>query len=257
MSHYDKQNLYHQVRDLISKEDFEHCVQEEITAFNGLIDETTAALIVVDKLDPHFFSSTTVAELETGSDATLYAAVDYIGDIHTFDRGGVVNVVIGDPTGRCVLVLWDANVGWIDDDRMKPGSVIKIINGYVREGFYGLEVNIGKWGLIDLSPLKPSEFRANSTLTPLTQATRGVVDIAVTVRHICPTQIYLTEGGESFAAIMRGVDISGERDITLWNKMARDVQDYQPGDSLCFSRLYVKQGTLHGGDISAIVPLSP
>jgi len=254
MPDYAKQDLYQQVRNVISKEDFDQRIKEEIKHFGGLLDEMTAALVVVDKLDPHFFSNTTIAALEKGNDATLYAAVDYIGDIRTFDRGRVVNIVIGDATNRCVLVLWDANVGLAGDCQLKPGSVIKIINGYVKDGFYGLEVNVGRWGFVDLAPVAPPDIVLDRTLVPLLQATRGVVDVAVTVRNINPTQIYFTPRGESFVAVLQATDESGDRNITLWNQMARNIQRYQPDDKVHLSRLYVKQGCLHGGDISEIRP---
>jgi len=257
MADHGKQDLYQQVSNVISKEEFDMRIQEEILRFGGLVDETAAAMVVVDKLDPYFFSDTTVAALEKGTDATLYAAVDYIGDTRTFDRGRVVNIVIGDNADRCVLVLWDANVGLAGDDQLKPGSIIKIINGYVKYGFYGLEVNIGRWGFVDLAPIAPPDIILERTPMPLLQATRGVVDAAVTVCAINPTQIFFTSQGELFVAVLQATDDSGERDITLWNEMARKIQQYQPGDKIHLSRLYVKQGRLHGGDISEIRPFLP
>lgn len=254
MPAYDKEQLYRHVQDVMSRADFEERIQEEIEAYGSLIDEAVAALIVVDKIKPHFFSSTTIHALQPGTDATLYVAVDYVGAIRTFDRGRVVNIVVGDATGRCVLVLWDAQVSLAEHSRMMPGQVLKIINGYVKEGYYGLEINVGRWGLVDPAPPQPPPIKQVRRLLPLCHAHWGIVDVEATIRKIEPTRVYFTDKGESFVAVVRAADDSGERSITLWNHLARDIQDYVPGDRLRFQRLYVKDGELHAGDISTLRP---
>ncbi|MDD5779334.1 MAG: OB-fold nucleic acid binding domain-containing protein, partial [Candidatus Thermoplasmatota archaeon] len=251
---HDKEQLYRHLQDVMSREDFEERIRAEVEAYGGLIDPATAALVVVDKTKPHFFSSTTVGDLKPDTDATLYVAVDYVGDTRVFDRGRVVNIVVGDATGRCVLVLWDANVGLAENSRMVPGQVLKVINGYVKNGYYGLEVNVGRWGVVDPAPPHPPRIEPSTSTVPLLRAARGIVDVEATVREIAPTRVYLTDKGESFAAVVRAADSSGQRSITLWNHLARDIQGYAPGDRLRFRRLYVKDGELHAGDISSLSP---
>ncbi|MDD5777846.1 MAG: hypothetical protein PHU95_00130, partial [Candidatus Thermoplasmatota archaeon] len=64
MSVHDKEQLYRHLQDVMSREDFEEHIRAEVEAYGGLIDPATAALVVVDKTKPHFFSSTTVGDLK-------------------------------------------------------------------------------------------------------------------------------------------------------------------------------------------------
>ncbi len=64
--------------------------------------------------------------------------------------GKVVNLSIGDYTGFVKLVLWDNEVGLVEDDVVKLGDVVQIKNGMVKESMYGgLEVSVGKYGSVE------------------------------------------------------------------------------------------------------------
>ncbi|MEE8402306.1 MAG: OB-fold nucleic acid binding domain-containing protein, partial [Candidatus Hydrothermarchaeaceae archaeon] len=73
-------------------------------------------------------------------------------------KGKVVNLIIGDETGRARLVLWDEDVGLIEKAMIKEGDTIKVKKGYVKvrwtDGgrFDEPEVNVGKYGKIILNP---------------------------------------------------------------------------------------------------------
>lgn len=73
-------------------------------------------------------------------------------------KGKVVNLIIGDETGRARLVLWDEDAGLIEKAMIKEGDTIKVKKGYVKvrwtDGgrFDEPEVNVGKYGKIILNP---------------------------------------------------------------------------------------------------------
>ena len=254
MQKYEKAELYEAVKDLLSNEEFEKRVAEEIEEYGGLIDENAAAMVVVDKLRSDFFSIARISELEPSDEATLYARVEFLGKVRSFEGGRVADMVISDGTGSCMLVLWDSDTKLIEDGKIKKGQMIKIINGYVKNGYYGTEVNIGKWGLVETELKNPLDVGEKAKPVKLMDVKKGISNIEVKIKKIHPTRIFFTERGERFAASIIAEDESGERKIILWDEMARELQKFKEGDTVKIERVYVKNGELHAGDISAITP---
>ena len=58
-----------------------------------------------------------------------------------------MRIDISDDTGKCQLVLWNEEIDKLKDN-LEIGKKIKIINGYVRENKFGLQISLGKWGII-------------------------------------------------------------------------------------------------------------
>jgi len=251
---YTKNELYRAVKDALDREEYDRQIREEIDAYGGLIDEDAAALIVVDKNCRNLLPLTPISALAPGTDATLYARVEHVGDIREFSGGRVVNSIISDETGRCVLVLWDTDVDLVAADKIRKGQIIKVINGYIKEGYHGIEVNIGKWGLIEIDPADAPDIEPSGEPVSLGDIDQGVVDVRATIRDIGPTRVYFTAGGETFSARVTLADGTGERTLVVWNQLAKQLQQYEPGDTLTARRVYVKNGELHAGDISRLEP---
>lgn len=251
---YTKNELYRAVQDILDREEYDRHIREEINAYGGLIDEDAAALIVVDKHCRNLLPLTPISALAPGIDVTLYALVEHVGDIREFSGGRVVNSIISDETGRCVLVLWDTDVDLVAAEKISTGETIKVINGYVKEGYHGIEVNIGRWGLIEINPADAPDIELSEEPTPLHNIDQGIVDIRVTIRDISPTQVFFTSSGETFSARATLVDATGERTLVVWNELAKQLQQFKEGDMLVAKRVYVKNGELHAGDISSLQP---
>lgn len=99
-----------------------------------------------------------IAELEDGM-----SSVDVVGKVlrvyesREFDRedgtkGKVANIHIGDETGKARIVLWDDDVGLVENKQIKEGDTIKIKKGYVRIKYDEPDINVGKYGKIILNP---------------------------------------------------------------------------------------------------------
>ncbi len=252
MQRYGKEELYNAVKDMLGREEFEEKMSREIEEYGELIDEDTAAMIVVDKLKSDFFNATKISELEDSTEVTLYARVELLGKTRKFDKGQVVNVVISDGTGSCMLVLWDKDVGLVESRKIREGKVIKIINGYVKNGYYGMEINIGKWGLVETEPGNAPDIKKEIKPAKLREIKKGIANIEARIKKIHPTRIFFTENGERFAASILAEDESGERRIILWDEMARALQKFKEGDTIRIDRAYVKNGEMHAGEISSI-----
>ncbi|KAA0004449.1 MAG: hypothetical protein DRN33_00220 [Thermoplasmata archaeon] len=249
MQEKGKEELYDAVKDMLSREDFEEKLKKEIERYGGLIDEDAAAMIVVDKLRRDFFNTAKISELEEPQEVTLYGRVEHAGKVKKFDGGQVANVVISDETGMCMLVLWDNHAGLVEDGKISEGITVKVINGYVKEGYYGIEVNVGRWGLVKIDAGKVKGYERDTNLMDVKS---GIVNIKAEIKRIHPTKVFFTEKGERFAAYILAKDESGERIIVLWDEMAKAIQQFREGDTVRIKRAYAKKGEIHAGEISSI-----
>ena len=244
-----KEMIYEKVKDMLDRDAFEKLVEKEREAYEYLIDDITAAFLVVDKLGRNFFLAKKIEEIEAPMEATLYAKVEEIGEVKETKKGKVVNIIIADDTGSCILVLWDADVELVIQKKLWEGCTIKIINGYVKEGYYGLEVNVGKWSAIEINPnieVKTKKWKRLSDLK------KGIANIEGKILKINPTKIFFTENGERFLAKVIMEDESGEREIMLWDERVREIQGLL-GRKIKIMNAYVKNGIIHAGEISKIV----
>lgn len=148
-----REELYERVRDLLGREDFEARIRGEMEAWGGLLEQDAAALLVLDELGRNEVAFRRVTDLYEGGEALLDVKVDRVEQVREFTRkdgtvGRVVNLMVSDPSGSCRLVLWDEEVGLVLSGKIESGSRLKVIDGYVRRGRYGLEVSTGQWGAI-------------------------------------------------------------------------------------------------------------
>lgn len=193
MQDWDKDELYEVVKDMLSREGFEEKVKEASEEYGGLIDETAAAMVVVDKLRGDFFNVAKISDLEESKEVTLYARVEFLGEVKKFDGGRVANIVISDETGMCMLVLWDNNAGLVEDGRIVEGMTIKVINGYVKKGYYGIEVNVGRWGIVEIDEGKLRGYEKN---VKLVDAREGIVNIRARIKNLSNQDILYRERRE-------------------------------------------------------------
>lgn len=148
-----REELYARVQDLLSPEEFEARVQSESEAWDGLLEEEAAALLVVDELGRNEVAFGHVGDLYEGGEALLRVRVKEVGPVREFTRrdgteGRVVNLTVGDATGTTRLVLWDEEVDLVTTGAVREGQELRVVDGHVRRGPYGLEVVTGKWGVL-------------------------------------------------------------------------------------------------------------
>ena len=148
-------NYYGKIKDLINKNDFFDLILKIKKESDNLFEENICALLILDELNRNECHYSKISNLEPGIESTIIAEIVSIGDIREFKKkngnnGKVVNLEIIDETGMCRLVIWDKDVDLIKNNNIKINSKIKIINGYVKKGLDGLEINISRWSLIEI-----------------------------------------------------------------------------------------------------------
>ena len=144
---------FERAKDLLTKEAFESRVHGKVEEWGGLLDEDAAARLVLDELGRGAANFQSVRELREGMEVTLRVRVDAVGPIRGFNRqdgseGRVVNLDVSDETGRCRLTLWDEDVALADKARIKAGSVLRLLDCFVKVTRFGTEVSRGKFGAV-------------------------------------------------------------------------------------------------------------
>jgi len=122
--------LFHHalVDDLISKEEFERRVDEKIEECGDLVDEPTAAMLVVGELGRQHVKIKGLAA--KSSLFSFFGKVVDKTEPKEFDRvdgekGWVATLLLGDETGTTRVVLWDEKAGAALE--IMPGDVLEII----------------------------------------------------------------------------------------------------------------------------------
>jgi len=116
------------VDDLLEKGEFERRVEEKVAESGDLLDDRTAAMLVVKDLGRAHIR---IHDLPAApSLACFFAKVLSVEEPREFERpdgttGLVANVTVGDETGRARLTLWDEKAGAVHE--IEAGDVLEIL----------------------------------------------------------------------------------------------------------------------------------
>jgi len=224
-----KEKLYEKIKDIKTKKEFDKDIKELQSETDSLIDEDTAALMIIDKLGRNNESIVKIKDLVSKTDCTISGKITRIEKLRNFNRkngskGTVINLEISDETGRCGLVLWDKDVELIKNNKIKIGTNVKIINGYIKEGFNGIEINIGRWshleilkeGKRDIKIKKPDEKIIKGKLIEK-QATRP---------------FFKDNGDFGFVRVIKLQINNDVQRITIWDKKVKEIEKLKIGDKI-------------------------
>ncbi len=120
---------YALVSDLLSKEAFDERVDQKSASLGGLVDEVTAAMMVVDELGRSHIKIGWIPTAKT-SIVSFFGKILEIKPPREFTRDGeppglVASIILGDPTGTVTLSLWDERAEAASE--LEVGSVIEVI----------------------------------------------------------------------------------------------------------------------------------
>ena len=121
---------YALVSDLLTREEFEQRVEEKAESLGGIVDEITAAMLVVEDLGR---SHVKIGDIPK----TTAAVVSFFGKILSIEGpreftcegestpGLVASLVLGDPTGTTKTTLWDEQAAAVSE--LAVDSVVEVI----------------------------------------------------------------------------------------------------------------------------------
>ncbi|MCK5261442.1 MAG: hypothetical protein KAJ44_04620 [Thermoplasmatales archaeon] len=252
--HKTKDELYESIKDLKTKKEFEEEIKKRFREFDGLFDEDTIALFIVDELGRNKQVISKISDLKTDSDYTIVGKITNIYDSKSFKRkngtsGRVLNLDISDDTGTCRLVLWNKDVEQVKNKDIVRGTIVKIINGYTKNGYSGLEINLGRWGLLEVEP--NDQLAINKLQSVSSDDIEGILS------HRESTRAFFKDNGEfGFVTTIKIKEKNEEKQIIVWDAKVKEIQKFKIGEQVLIKNITIKQnnGTeeIHVNDNSTI-----
>lgn len=119
---------YALVDDILNQEEFDRRIEEMIAYHGGAIDETAAALLVVEELGRNHQKIQAITD--SPSLVSFFGKVVEVTDPKQFSRddgseGFVSRIELADNTGSIPLVLWDEMAAGVSE--LEEGTVIEVI----------------------------------------------------------------------------------------------------------------------------------
>ena len=218
------EEIYRQLSDQITPEDFQARVEEKVALMAGLCDDRTAALLVARDLGAsEVLTKIGSIRPETGN-VTFTGRVLAVSEIREFPRsdgslGRVANLTLADETGSVRVALWDETVELVRSGDLKIDQCLKI-RGLAKEGYAGTEVTLGRSGGIEeidldivprTKPYKIAEIKSDMGEVSLL----GVVVDAGEIR-----EFLRKDGGKGQVRTVLLGDETGKIRLTLWDEQA-------------------------------------
>jgi len=202
---------------------------DEIKHFDGLIDEEAASLLIRERK-----GELNLPKIEEADgDVSLYAVICSIGEVEKISGKKVVNTVICDETGCCILKLWEEKISNLE--KASEGDTIKIIDAYTRDGYYGKEINVGRNGRIEKVEREMICNKNNFIFM------EGIVE------KIEPTRVFFIGGSERFVA---SAIIDG-KNVKLFNEKIKEIMK-AVGKKVEIEWACMKNGEIHITSFSKI-----
>ena len=237
--HKTEEQLYETIKDLKTKNEFKEEIKKRQKEYDNLLDEDSIALMIVDELGRNKQNISKINELEPGMECTVFGKITNINQIRNFNRkngstGRVINLELTDENGTCGLVLWDKDVELVKNKTMQKGTNVKIINGYIKDGFNGIEINVGRWGLIGI---EPEDIPGSKKGKP---SERNIIQGKLI--EIEPTRAFFKDDGEF--GFVTNIKLGAEdniKQIAIWNEKVKEIQKLKQGDSIEIENIDIRQ----------------
>ncbi len=235
--HKNKNQLYENIKDIKTKNDFEKEIKKIRKEYDDLLDEDTAALLIVDELGGNKQNICKISDLKPDTECTLFGKITKISESRNFKRkngsnGMVANLDLSDDTGTCRMVLWNKDVELLKNKTITKGTNVKIVNGYVKDGFNYLEVNVGRWGLLEIEPEQMPDINKEDTDTK---------NIRGTLSEMEPTRTFFKDNGEiGFVTNIKIKEKNLTRNLTVWDEKVKEIRSFKKGESLEISGVDIR-----------------
>ena len=228
-------DYYLKVKDLVKKDEFLELIDKIKKESGELFDDTICALMIIDQFNRNENNYNKISSLDAGMESTVMAKIIKIGETKEFIKkngknGSVLKVDISDQTGICKLVLWDRDIIKFKNT-FKINSFVKIINGYVKKSYDGIEINIGRWSLFELVNeefINKFNFKNNNS-------------IYGKILEIQPTRPFFKNNGEyGFCTSVKIIEKNKIKKLFIWDKNVKEIQKYKSGDFVKFEGVILK-----------------
>ncbi|WP_292374758.1 OB-fold nucleic acid binding domain-containing protein [Methanosarcina sp. UBA411] len=244
----DIESIYKKLSHVISKEDFMQRVQEKVESMGGLCDEPMAAMLVANELGFSDVGRDSVKveniTAESGQ-INLVAKVVSVFDTKEFTRndgtiGRVGNIIVGDETGKVKVTLWDNMADLIKDGKIRIGQTLQI-SGYAKQGYSGVEINVGNNGVLAESE---EEIEVAASTQKIKDIKDGMGDLNLTgkILEISEIRTFQRKDGNcgKVGNLLLGDDTGTVR-VTLWDDKTEFLNDVEYGDTVELVNAYARE----------------
>jgi replication factor A1 len=245
----DIESIYNKLSHVISKEDFLQRIQEKVETMGGLCDEPMAAMLVANELG---FSdagrdSVKIEDITAESGPVNFVArIVSVFDIKEFTRndgttGRVGNIVVGDETGKIRLTLWDNMADLIKNGKVKAGQTVQI-SGFAKQGYSGVEVNIGNNGVLTESDKEVDVASASSQKIKDVKDGMGDLNLTGKVLEISEVRTFQKKDGNvgRVGNLLIG-DATGTLRVTLWDEKTDFLNQIEYEDTVELINAYARE----------------
>jgi hypothetical protein len=131
-------------------------------------------------------------------------------------------------------VLWNGDIDVIKNKEIQQGTRVKIINGYTKTGYTGgMEIHLGRWGLLEVEPLDGS-----SSSQPSKNQYDEITGVLVLKE---PTKAFFQDDGEiGFMTTITMKEQNVKKELILWNRNVKDIQTCHAGDKITLRNITKK-----------------
>ncbi|MGB9941274.1 OB-fold nucleic acid binding domain-containing protein [Methanosarcina sp.] len=244
----DIESIYKKLSHVISKEDFLQRVQEKVENMGGLCDEPMAAMLVANELGFSDIGRDSVKieniTAESGP-VNFVARVVSVFDPKEFTRndgtiGRVGNIIVGDETGKIKVTLWDNMADLIKAGKIEAGQTLQI-SGYAKQGYSGVEVNVGNNGVLAESE---EEIDVTASSQKIKDVKDGMGDLNLTgkVLEISEIRTFQRKDGNpgKVGNLLLG-DATGTLRVTLWDDKTEFLNQIEYGDTVELVNAYARE----------------
>jgi replication factor A1 len=229
------ESAYEKIKDLKTLEEFYREIDSRKTKYDNLFTDNVIALLIIDELDRNQQTTIQIKDIHPGMECSIKGTIQEISEKKEFTRknqtkGILRKCIISDNTGIIPLILWNDDTNLIEEKHVQNGSMIKIINGYTKKGYHGLELNVGRWSKVEIneifSPKKPKNQLKEK------QIISGIIN------HIEPTNIFFKEDGtEGFIAKILLKTKNGMKSLIFWDEQVKTLQQFSKGDNISIQNI--------------------
>ena len=244
----DIESIYNKLNNVISKEDFLQRVQEKVESMGGLCDEPMAAMLVANELGFSDVGRDSVKVENITADSgqiNFVAKVVSVFEIKEFTRndgtiGRVGNIIVGDETGKIKLTLWDNMADLIKTGKIVAGQTLQI-SGYAKQGYSGVEVNVGNNGVLAESE-EEIDVAANNQKIKDIKDGMGDLNLTGKVLEISEIRTFQRKDGTNgkVGNLLLG-DSTGTVRVTLWDDRTAFMNQVEYGDTVELVSAYARE----------------
>lgn len=244
----DIESIYKKLSHVISKEDFLQRVQEKVESMGGLCDEPMAAMLVANELGFSDVGRDSVKieniTAESGQ-INFVAKVVSVFDTKEFTRndgtiGRVGNIIVGDETGKIRITLWDNMADLIKTEKIRAGQTLQI-SGYAKQGYSGVEINVGNNGVLAESEEEIDVAPSNQKIKDIKDG-MGDLNLTGKVLEISEVRTFQRKDGNSgkVGNLLLG-DSTGTVRVTLWDDRTEFLNQVEYGDIVELVNAYARE----------------